>query len=121
VDAGKTSIEALARQFFGRETALEIETLAPSAAGPAQANNNGNGLNGRAAKNHQLQEIRREALSHPLVRKVLDVFPRAEVRDVRLREVSAPAAASASLLPDEADMPPPEGGLDLPPEEVNED
>ena len=54
--------------------------------------------NGRAAKNHRLQEIRREALSHPLVLKVLDVFPRAEVRDVRLREVPAPAAPASSSL-----------------------
>ena len=69
VDAGKTALETLARQFFRQETALEIETLAPETACPVQNNNNGNGPNGRAAKNHRLQEIRREALSHPLVLK----------------------------------------------------
>ncbi len=99
VDAGKEALETLARQFFKRETVLEIETLAPETTHPAQNYNNGNGPAGRAAKNHRLQEIRREALSHPLVLKVLDVFPRAEVREVRLREVPAPAApASSSLL-----------------------
>ncbi len=87
----------LGRQFFRREVTLAIETL-PSdpAGGPNGANGqNGNG-NGRAAKNQRLQEIRREALSHPFVLKVLDVFPRAEVRDVRLREVSATETAAAS-------------------------
>ncbi|MCX5837383.1 MAG: hypothetical protein NTW71_02540, partial [Deltaproteobacteria bacterium] len=42
---------------------------------------------------HRIQEIRREALSHPLVRKILDVFPGAEVRDVKVIEATAPAAA----------------------------
>ena len=81
----------LGRQFFRRETALEIESLAPDpAAGGDGANNqNGNG-NGRAAKNLRLQEIRREALSHPMVMKVLDVFPKAEVRDVKVIEKATP-------------------------------
>ncbi len=122
MDAGKDGARDLARQFFGRETVLEIETLAPETADPAQNHNNGNGPDGRAAKNHRLQEIRREALSHPLVLKVLDVFPRAEVRDVRLREVPAPAAAGIRF--------PPEGGggsaadrsrAAVPPEEMSED
>jgi len=67
------------RQFFGRETSVEIDILPPEENGPI---NNGNG---RAARN-RIQEIRREALSHPLVRKVLDVFPGAEVREVKLRD-----------------------------------
>jgi DNA polymerase-3 subunit gamma/tau len=120
VEAGKTALEDLARQFFGRETTLEIETLEPETAGPAKANNNGNGLTVRAAKNHRLQEIRREALSHPLVQKVLDVFPRAEVRDVRLREAPASAAVPAFPLPYEADLPLPEESPNLPPEEMSD-
>ena len=84
VDAGKPALETLARQFFKRETVLKVETLAPEPTCQVQNNHSGNGPNGRAAKNHRLQEIRREALSHPLVLKVLDVFPRAEVREVRL-------------------------------------
>ena len=69
-------------------------------------NGNGNG-NGRAAKNHRIQEIRREALSHPLVRKILDAFPGAEVRDVKVIEPPAPAAAVTHRpvpQPDEEDM-----------------
>ncbi|MDP1992372.1 MAG: hypothetical protein Q8K00_15295, partial [Syntrophales bacterium] len=122
VDARKTALETLARQFFRRETVLEIETLAPETADPSQINNNGSSPNGRAAKNHRLQEIRREALSHPLVLKVLDVFPRAEVREVRLREVPAPAAlASPSPLKEGVDLPLTEEGSALPPEEMSEE
>ena len=56
---------------------------------------NGNG-NGRAAKNQRIQEIRREALSHPLVRKILDTFPGAEVRDVKVIDPPAPVAVAAA-------------------------
>jgi len=82
--------------------------------GGAAASPNGNG-NGRAAKNHRIQEIRRGALSHPLVRKILDAFPGAEVRDVRVIETPAPAVAATPFVvpqPDAEDIspnpPPPE-------------
>ena len=119
VDAGKAAIELLAGRFFGRETLLEIETLAPDEAVQGQ---NGNGPNGRAAKNHRVQEIRREALSHPLVMKVLDVFPRAEVRDVRLREIAAtqPPTAPPTFVPDEYE-PPSSEEAPAPPDEQDED
>ena len=78
---------------------LKIETLAPEAgAAQREKRRTERKRNGRAAKNHRLQEIRREALSHPLVRKILDAFPGAEVRDVRVIEASAPAAAAARRL-----------------------
>ena|GEM_PF-44609 len=111
----KAALAEHGRQFFGRETALEIETLAPEAGGSTNARNgNGNG-NGRAAKNQRIQEIRREALSHPLVQKILDTFPGAEVRDVKVIDPPAPGAAAAPLValqPDAEDIspdpPPPE-------------
>ena len=94
----------LSRRFFQQEVALTIESLPfdPVGGNNGAAGPGGNG-NGRAAKNLRIQEIRREALSHPLVMKVLDVFPRAEVRDVRLREAAATetAAAPAAFVPDE--------------------
>ena len=111
----------LGRRFFRRELTLAIETVpCDPAGGPKGPNGQSGNGNGRAAKNHRLQEIRREALSHPLVLKVLDVFPRAEVRDVRFREVSAtePAAAPSVFSPDREDLPPsaapepPDGGMD---------
>lgn len=99
----KAALAEHGRQFFGRETALEIETLAPEAIDSANGRN-GNG-NGRAAKHQKLQEIRREALSHPLVRKILDTFPGAEVREVRVIDPPAPTAAPAPLVvpPDDAE------------------
>jgi DNA polymerase-3 subunit gamma/tau len=111
----KTALAEHGRQFFGRETVLEIETLAPEAGGSTNARNgNGNG-NGRAAKNQRIQEIRREALSHPLVRKILDTFPGAEVRDVKVIDPPAPGAVAAPPVvpqPDAEDIspdsPPPE-------------
>jgi len=105
VDGRRAVLEALAKQFFKQETLLEIQTLAPEAFGPAQKNGNGNGQTGRAAKNHRLQEIRREALSHPLLLKVLDVFPRAEVREVKLREVQESAASAIPPPRKEGDLP----------------
>ena len=101
----KAALAEHGRQFFGRETALEIETLAPEAGGSTNARNgNGNG-NGRAAKNRRIQEIRREALSHPLVRKILDTFPGAEVRDVKMIDPPAAAAVAAPFAapPDDAE------------------
>ena len=111
----------LGRRFFRGDVTLTIETLPFDPAGGTNGANgkNGNG-NGRAAKNQRLQEIRREALSHPFVLKVLDLFPRAEVRDVRLRDLSAtgPAAATPAVLPDAEELPrsaapePPEDATD---------
>ena len=72
------------RTFFGRETVPEIEVLAPDAAGSATTRGGNGNASSRAAKNQRIREIRREALSSPLVRKILDVFPGAEVRDVKV-------------------------------------
>lgn len=85
-------------QFWKRETRLEIETVMPA------GGENGLKGNNLAEKNNQNREIRHEALSHPLVRKILDVFPGAEVREVKVREnpVSiSPAIISEIVPPDE--------------------
>lgn len=95
------------RRFFGRETTLEIETVLPENGGAA-VSAGGNG-NGRAVKNHRIQEIRREALSHPLVRKILDAFPGAEVREVKVLEAPTPAEVVPPLAvpkPDGEEMSP---------------
>ncbi|MBU1746012.1 MAG: DNA polymerase III subunit gamma/tau [Proteobacteria bacterium] len=99
------------RQFFGRETALEIETLASEAGGSTNGRNGSGNGNGRAAKNQRIQEIRREALSHPLVRKILDTFPGAEVREVKV--IDPPARGSAAALPV---LPQPDDAEDLSPD-----
>ena len=90
----------LGRQYFQRDTALQIEEQAPDAAGAAAgAGRNGNGNGNGRAKNLRMQEIRREALSHPLLRKILDTFPGAEVRDVRVIEATAVVAAARRPVP----------------------
>jgi DNA polymerase-3 subunit gamma/tau len=99
----KAALAEHGRQFFGRETALSIETLAPEEGDSAYGRNgNGNG-NGRAAKNQRIQEIRREALSHPLVQKILDAFPGAEVRDVKVIDPPAQGTAAAPPVVIESD------------------
>jgi len=117
VESGKKALDGLAGQFFGRETLLAVETLEPETEDPAGPNHNGNGPAVRAAKNHKLQEIRREALSHPLVQKVLDVFPHAEVRDVRLREASVLKSPPLFSPSDDADLPWSEESSELPKED----
>jgi DNA polymerase-3 subunit gamma/tau len=111
----QADLRELARRFFNRETSLEIEALDPETAG-AGNHANGNG-NGRAARNQMLQEIRREALSHPLVQKVLDVFPGAEVRDVLLRETPAPKTEGFKAVPLPDEEPPPMEGFPVAGEE----
>ncbi len=83
------------RQFFGRETSLEIEII--DTAGGEKALNG----NGRAAKNNENKGICREALSHPLFQKILDIFPGAEVREVKVQEKPAadPSAMISEIAP----------------------
>jgi len=70
----REKLEAMAREFFGRPVTLAVETIEN---GPGEAN----GPNPNRA-NH----IRREALNHPLLQKVMDVFEGAEVQEVIVRE-----------------------------------
>ena len=120
VEAEKTVLENLARQFFRQETALQIATLASGGAEAAQkaGNGNGNGAAGRAAKNHELRELRREALSNPLVLKILDLFPRAEVREVKVREIPAAGESASAPAPAGEDQTAAEGEYAGLPEEM---
>ena len=118
VTASRANLAELSGQFFLRETVLEIETLVPEETGAGKGNGNG-----RAARNQRFQEIRRQALSHPLVQKVLDVFPGAEVRDVKVVEAAPQAAPAlhAAFVPDGPDLPPVEEAPPPEPEEGNDD
>lgn len=71
----KTRLREMAHEFFGEEVSIRIES-GMEHNGPAPAA--GTGL----SSNHKAQDIRREALNHPLVQKVMDVFEGAEVREV---------------------------------------
>ncbi len=70
----REKLEAMAREFFGRPVTLAVETIEN---GPAETG----GPNPNRA-NH----IRREALNHPLLQKVMDVFEGAEVQEVIVKE-----------------------------------
>ncbi len=70
----RDKLARIAGEFFGTEVTIKIELM----------DNGGNDLaagNGMSQnKNHQ--QIRREALKHPLVQKVMDIFEGAEIKEV---------------------------------------
>jgi len=76
----KDRLTELAGAFFGKETAVRITAIDPlPEAKNGQGDKKASGANG-------IQEIKREALSHPMLQKVLDVFGSAEVREVIARK-----------------------------------
>jgi DNA polymerase III subunit gamma/tau len=77
----KEAISELGRSYFQcPDLEIRIEALHVDAAG-----NNGKTANGNA-KAQQIIDIRQEALKHPLVQKVMDIFENAEIRDVIPRQ-----------------------------------
>ncbi len=70
----REKLEEAAREFFGQPVRLAVETVDN---GPGEAS----GPNQNRA-NH----ARREALNHPLLQKVMDVFEGAEVQEVIVKE-----------------------------------
>ncbi len=68
----------VASECAGSEVRVRIEEM--------NGRNKGNGVNGNADGKRPLEEIKSEALRHPMVQKVLDTFEGAEVRDVRIKE-----------------------------------
>lgn len=77
----KEAIGELARNYFhrpGLEIKIEAQHVDP-------AGNNGKMANGNA-KAQLINDIRQEALKHPLVQKVMDIFENAEIRDVIPRQ-----------------------------------
>jgi len=77
----KEAIGELARNYFQRpDLEIKIEALDIDAAG-----NNGKMANGNV-KGQLINDIRQEALKHPLVQKVMDIFENAEIRDVIPRQ-----------------------------------
>ena len=77
----KEAIGELARNYFhrpGLEIKIEAQHVDP-------VGNNGKMANGNA-KAQLINDIRQEALKHPLVQKVMDIFENAEIRDVIPRQ-----------------------------------
>jgi DNA polymerase-3 subunit gamma/tau len=78
--SGKDATDRLteiAGTVFGRKTQVLIEML-PADAETQRSAPHANG----ASRNHRNSEVRREALSQPLLQKILDVFDGAEVKEV---------------------------------------
>ncbi len=67
------SLAELARPFFGEDVRLKIEFVKVDT-------DEQTGKNGSTGKSSQ--EVRQEALNHPLVQKAFDLFEGAEVRDI---------------------------------------
>jgi DNA polymerase-3 subunit gamma/tau len=70
----------IAREFFREEVTVKIESLktGSSGTGNREAGNT-------ATQNNRAGDIRREALNHPILQKVMDLFEGAEVREVIVR------------------------------------
>jgi len=76
----KNRLADLAGAFFGKKMTVAIVTIDQS---PAVKNGQ---MAQRAAGPTGIHEIKREALNHPMLQKVLDVFSSAEVREVIARK-----------------------------------
>ena len=72
----KEKLSGIAGDFCGAATAIKIDSV--SAPNGQKDLATGNGM----ADNRSQQHIRREALQHPLVQKVIDIFEGAEVKEV---------------------------------------
>lgn len=72
----RNRLAELSTAFFGEDVTVKIETVEAGPEEQARGTQNG------SQKNNRINDIKREALSHPLLQKVLDVFEGAEVRDV---------------------------------------
>ncbi|OPL16871.1 MAG: hypothetical protein AVO39_00960 [delta proteobacterium MLS_D] len=68
----------VASECAGGDVTVHIEEM--------NGRHEGNGANGNAGGKRPIEELKSEALRHPMVQKVLDTFEGAEVRDVRIKE-----------------------------------
>ncbi len=75
----REKLEDMAREFFGQPVSLAVETVDN---GPGEAN----GASRNAPNQNRANHVRREALNHPLLQKVMDVFEGAEVQEVIVKE-----------------------------------
>ena len=75
-DASRRRLEDMGRECLGRKVALSLERLAGNREGKGAPQPEGNGRGRRA------QEVQAEALNHPTVQKVMDLFDGAEICEV---------------------------------------
>ena len=70
-------MQKIACKFFGKDVDLKIKPLDTE-----KTNANGNNARGRA---NNIKEIKREAINHPLLQKVMDEFSGAQVIEIKAR------------------------------------
>jgi hypothetical protein len=70
-------LKEIAKEFFGEDVKLQLDS--PELETDSQAENGAN------HRNNRTQEIKNEALSQPLLQKVLDLFEGAEVREIKTK------------------------------------
>ena len=73
----KEQLEEISRKFFEGNVVIKIVTLDAEKV-------NANGNNGRSKAN-SLNDIKREAINHPLLQKVMDEFTGAEIVEIKTR------------------------------------
>jgi DNA polymerase-3 subunit gamma/tau len=82
--AQKNRLSELASAFFKTAVAVEIESVVLDS-----DNRSSEGISEAMARKNQMEEIRREALNHPLLQKIMSVFDGAEIQDVKIRTPQA--------------------------------
>lgn len=70
----KEQLEQIARKYFQQDVTIKIDTI--------EVDKIVNGGNGRGKANN-VNEIKREAMNHPLLQKVLDEFAGAEIVEIK--------------------------------------
>jgi len=74
----KDRLAAIGREFFGEEVTVKIE----AGVGDGSITAPGNGLPANGGNN----DIKKEALNHPMVQKVMDIFEGAEIKEIITRK-----------------------------------
>jgi len=75
-DASRRRLEDMGRECLGRKVALSLERLAGNREGKGDPQPDGGG------RGRRVQEVQAEALNHPTVQKVMDLFDGAEICEV---------------------------------------
>jgi len=75
----KDRLMEISQAFFGEEITIKIESLETGVI------NGPNHVKNSATNNNRINEAKRDALNHPLLQKVLDVFDGAVVQEVIAR------------------------------------
>ena len=78
-DTDKSRLTEISREFFKEEASVTIELLESARENGQHQNSTGSSHNSRN------NDVRQDALKHPLLQKVLDVFEGAVVREVVIR------------------------------------